>query len=305
MIDEIPNILNRTPAGYELIVNVIKVGAKTKCHFISMPDEKDEWLEAGGDPEQGANRTDTEIEDDDFPIPENYKGEIPEFVHTFFDQSQARLYCRMSDRKTVSEVRVVLPDDVPFRASMKGLVMERSISFNINKEPVSQVLMLYALKTGRRDDVLRALRALPRSMSEFGNDGKSVIFDKIADSPELFVTVAGKLLVASAKMQGGLATWALWEKTADGAVEFTRNLEKIRKGEAQPDYNWRFVQAVKEVAVDFRGLPPQSQVEKRWRKLGGRGEWRQIRNTLGFQWLPSLQDWRKSWETGLVSRGGC
>jgi hypothetical protein len=244
-----------------------------KCFVRSFHDEGVEWIEAGAH------------------APHEYSDEAGEGLPqgTAIKLSQARIYyCKAS-----KDVRVLLPNDMPFRACRKGMTA-RSKSFDEEGNPVPGVQLLYALKIGLEEARFRAVESWPESefRGEIFGEGWGGI-SRLCTTPHLFTEWAGKQIAGSAKHNGGLANWALWEKVADEAAAHTERLINIARGVLPPDNHTLFIEAVISATVSCEGIPYQRRAEKIWEDLGGNGEWRAIRDTLGFSWLPSLADWRK------------
>lgn len=238
-----------------------------KCWFFEPDATTDGWSEAGGVAPTGGCGS---------------------------DPAQAKIVYRCQSDASSSEVRVVLPDDAPFRACRKGMVASRSKSYDEAGDPVRQVRLLYALKTGRLDDRKSAVSAFHREFL-VGRETLGQVFDAqehVAATDHEFRIFAGEQLANSASQGKGLSDWALWEKVADDAADYTRRRLAIDRGEAPQDNHSWFIQAVKETTAQF-GLPVQTHVKKKWEDMGGIGNWREIRKTLGFEWLPSKRDWDK------------
>lgn len=250
-----------------------------KCRVIRMPDEGGCWIEAGGS------------------IPVETGEGYPEDASrggVGLDTSQARTYFRKEGSNPVC--RVILPDDYCFRDSRKGMVKGRSKSFDDDGNPVPEVLLLYALKTGSYDDRLRAVEAFPSEIWDAETFGKLFgAMDDAARTDHHFGIFAGEQLAQSARQENGLSDWLLWEKVADAAAALKREMLARAKLKVDPLNRSLFLQAVKETTIELQGLTTQNHVNKRWQKLGGHGEWREIRRTFGFDWLPSEADWKKSW----------
>lgn len=217
------------------------------------------------------------------------------------DVRQARVYFPLNCGVSSADINVVLPDDAPFRSPRKGRVKERSKSFGDDGNPVPQVQLLCALKTNLRDERRKALDAMPADSWRSGKWGETwgevlTAIERLADSPEDFEAYVGGLIARDATNSGGLANWTLWEKVADDAAALIRKRRKIAGGNHPSDNNQWFIQAVKEVTAANKGLPAQIDVRTRWETLGGIGEWREIRKTLGFDWLPT------KWERDLFCK---
>lgn len=264
----------------------------TKCTVAWLPDEEGEWLEAGGviPPKDGNLETSEGASEGGVSV----------------DTAQARIYFRREGKDQIPVCRVLLPDDAHFRNSRKGRRKGISKSFDDDGHPVPEVLLLYALKTRSHDDRLRAVEAFPIEIwccDTFGEIFRAM--DEAARHDHNFETFAGEQLVRAAAQKDGLSDWALWEKVAEDAAAKKR--EMLQRANLKEDSLNRtlFLRAVQETAIKFSGLPAQHHVRKRWEALGGIGEWREIRKTFGFEWLPALSDWEKSWpESGQLSGGG-
>lgn len=258
------------------------------------PGEEGAWLEAGGvtvekgDDEGQSTGCAVPGDDDEWPT----RGITA-------DTRQARVYCRCAAEGEDTEVQVILPDDAPFRASRKGLRQGRSKSFDADGNPVPEVRLLYALKTGRHDDRVRAVEAFPQEIWDAQTFGQMFgAMKTCASTDHEFRIFAGEHLARSAAREKGLSDWALWENVADDAAAFTRHCLEMASGKSAWDNHFRFIQAVKETAAAHRGLPAQVHVRKRWIAIGGIGEWKEISKTLGFDWLPSRDTWKKYWTPG-------
>lgn len=153
------------------------------------------------------------------------------------DPAQARVYYRRVSDEKAPEVRVILPDDAPFRACRKGKSDRRSKSFDKEGNPVYQVRLLHALKTGRREDRSKALESIPLEAWP-GNFTafNAQTFDLIAlysISIRDFRTFVGGFIARSASKKKGLDDWCLWENVAeDGEPEESR----ARKHVARPGH---------------------------------------------------------------------
>jgi len=243
-----------------------------KCFVRNFSGNEGEWIEAGAHQPAG---------DDHFP------------QGTAINDNEARVYYRKSD----STVRIILPNDAPFRASRKGLVNSRTLSFDQHGQPLPEVRLLYALKTGLRESRFWAIESWPEDLFEgrtFGEKWKNM--STIAESPHLFLDWASSLIAPTACATGGLTNWTKWERIADDAAEFTRRRIAVANGEALPDNHELFLKAVKKATVEGNGLPNQRAVRKAWEESGGNGRWEGIRKTFGFEWIPTLQDWKKGWQ---------
>ena len=276
---EIPQVARYWPPKAMVCV-MNRVGPK--CRVTWLPDEEGQWLEAGAviPPSSG-------VQDTRDAAPSGGVG---------LDTAQARIYFRLEGKEQKPVCRIVLPDDFHFRGSRMGMVKGRSKSFLEDGNPVPEVRLLYALKTGDHDDRLRSVEAFPSET--WGAETLGQMFsamDDAARSEHHFRLFAGEYLARSASQAKGLADWNLWEAVADTAAENKRDRLKRAKLKEDKLNISLFVRAVKETAIENQGLPAQLHVRKRWAKLGGMGEWKEIRKTLGFKWLPSERDWKKSW----------
>ena len=292
MSDEPPRAIDASPPKAKVICGW-QVGAK--CLIAFHPDEEGGWLEAGG--AQYPQGVAKQLTNEDAAADGDWQliGATP-------DNRQARVYFHGGGETSRRQVRVVLPDDAPFRASRKGKVDSRSKSFDQEGDPVREVRLLYALKTGRRDDRRIALDTLP--LGQWSGETFGEIFaaiDRLVDSAEAFEAYVGGLMARSATDAKGLSDWALREKVADDAAVFTRMRLEIRDGTHPIDNNGWFIQAVKETTLQHKGLPAQIHVKERWLDLGGIGEFREIRKTLGFEWLPTKREWDKFWKDAKMT----
>jgi hypothetical protein len=290
-----------------------------KCVVTFYPEVNGVWVEAGGfsteacTAQDGASTIDADI------LPEG----CPRVDH-----EQARIYYFHRGHDSHLDVRIPLPGSYHFRSSAKGRTSDRAKSFDSTGTPVHQVVLLYALKRGRYDERVEALMGTPHGYwirciledgpwgSEF--DGKGPwdhsfsnefdtafqeltlgdvfrIQDLTARDKGKFEAFIGRQVARDATRPGGLSDWLLWEKVADQAVAFKEKLQSSNRGRRTALNHARFVQAVKDSVAEYRGLPCQLQVRERWEELGGEGEWKEIRKTLGFDWIPSKRDWEKNW----------
>jgi hypothetical protein len=286
MSEQMPSELANWPPK-NIVTYGLRVGKK--C-VVRLPHvEQGQWLEAGGAPPLNMN-----IQMEDL--------EATGLTHTGgggIDTAQARVYYRCADDGQAPEVRVILPDDAPFRACRKGKSDGRSKSYDQEGNPVYQVRLLHALKTGRREDRSNALESIPLeawpgNFTEF-NARIFNLIELYSSSNLDFRTFVGEFLARYASQKKGLDDWCLWENVADDAAAFTRRPKAVANGEMQPNNHDLFVRAVKETTLEHHGLPSQDHVEERWINLGGIGAWKEIRKTLGFEWIPPKPDWDESW----------
>ncbi len=223
------------------------------------------------------------------------KGFVP-FRGEIVDPKQARIYYRHLEG-AAPECVVVLPDDLPFRASRKGRAKEGdSGNFDEKGNPAPTVKLLYALKTGMSDHEHRAVQAFlhqnSERITEIEMGERMRIYLEAGKDLKTFVA---KLLLGAASQSGKLADWARWDHIAQNAADYTAD-QIIRKQQGRPNNHDLFVQAVIEVTTKFHGVPTQNDVRERWIELGGIGTWEEIRKTLGFDWIPSEREHKKSWE---------
>ena len=222
------------------------------------------------------------------------------------DKSQARLYFHPGGQEQPPDVRIILPNDAPFRRSRKGMRKDHSKSFNSDGTPVWEVLLLYALKTRQLDDRLRAVEDCPKD--DWGCDTYGEFWaamDTVARTEHRFSEFAGEHLAAAAASEGELGNWSVWEKVAEEAAAYTRDRDRKASGNWASDTHALLIQALKETATEHRGLPAQVHVRERWESLGGIGDWKNVRETLGLKWIPAKQDWNRYWkQRAIISRGG-
>jgi hypothetical protein len=287
MSDETPCDVVAWPPNVQ-VIHSRRVGAK--CVITYHPDQNGGWLEAGGVLPCGCVAA---LSSDDDDAAKADWANLPGGGDV--DVGQARVYFRHPCEGSSADIRVILPDDAPFRACRKGRVPKRSKSFDDDGNPVHQVRLLYALKTKLRDERRKALEAMPPDAWHGGAWGETwgevfAAIERLADSAQDFEAYVGGLMVSAATNSKGLSDWALWEKVADDAADFTRRRREIAGGIHAPDNNDRFIQAVKDATAACEGLPAQNHVRQRWEKLGGIGDWREIRRTLGFEWLPTKKE---------------
>jgi hypothetical protein len=290
-----------------------------KCVVTFYPEVNGAWVEAGGFSTEACTPQDdaTTVEDDIAP-----EG-CPRV-----DLEQARIYYFHSNDDSPRDVQIALPKSYHFRSSAKGRKESRSKSFYKAGSPVTQVMLLYALKRGRLDERVEALMDTPHEYwircllengpwgSEFDGEGpwnpefsnefetalQKLTFgdlfriqDSTARDKGKFEAFIGRQMARDATSPGGLSDWQLWENAADRAVVSNESLQSSKRGRRMALNHCRFLQAVKEAVAECRGLPYQLHVRERWEKLGGEGEWTEIRATLGFDWIPSKRDWDKNW----------
>jgi hypothetical protein len=282
-----------------LVTHGLRIGKK--CIVTLQPSDQGWWLEAGGSVPASPRclesiEEEEEEEEENTPRTTNKGVQMPSSGQGSVDPDQARVYSLFNEDCSVSEVSVILPDDVPFRGSKKGRVSERSKSFDDAGNPVHEVMLLYALKTGCRDDRERAMEAIP--MEFWGDMPLGEVLQrthKIAESKPLFENFVGGKLAKSAAIRGGLELWEIQEKVADRAVASSSAFNIAAKGKYSNETHFRFVQAVKNAAAIHSGLPAQSHVREAWKKLRGTQDDKELRKTLGFEWLPSLSEWTLEW----------
>jgi hypothetical protein len=239
------------------------------------------WFEVGGLAEEITERMSKGFV--------SWRGEV-------VDTKQARIYYRQLEG-AAPECEVVLPDDLPFRASRKGHSTEdESASFDENGNPAPEVKLLYALKTGLPDHAQKAVHAfLLRNSDQITEIEMGERMRIYLEAGEDLKTLVANLLLGAASQSGKLADWARWDHVAQGAADYTAD-QFARKQQGRPNNHDLFVQAVNEVTTKFHGVPTQNDVRKRWIELGGIGTWEEIRKTLGFDWIPPERDHKKSWE---------
>ena len=226
------------------------------------------------------------------------------------DPAQARVYYHPGKEDDDPKVLVVSPDSAPFRKSAKGRRPGHSISFDDTGSPVANVRLLYALKTGRYDDRLKALDLLPfeywsdevrRSESFCSESGISFgqIFDLMNEAAlhrSIFTRIVGQLIVAdSARRHGALSDWAQWEDVAQNAVKETPRLAAEGIRETDIDQDSLLLNAVRLATYEHQGLPAQFHVKSILVANRATADWNEQRTKLGFDWLPSLRDWKKMW----------
>lgn len=246
--------------------NARRIGQK--CRLVYLPDEEGDWTELGG-----------------FVPGEEWL--------EYIDTNQARVYYRQKKDDQIPECHIVIPEDSPFRRSRKGFRQKWALSFDANGNPVREVLLLYALKTKDLLDRIKAVGEFPDW--EWGI-AQGEIFEEMdyaCKSPERFAEFAGSYLARAAVERGGLSVWAGWEAVADAAVE--EKLDRMSKSRTHVDQSNHelFLKAVKAATIKSGGFPAQKDIRHLWERNGGIGEWREIRKTLGFDWLPSATDVQK------------
>ena len=265
-----------------------------KCGVTLIERDTGDWLESGGliIPKCSVQKI-TDFERDEL-VPTAAGG---------VDTAQAQIYYRLPGKGQDSEVRVILPDDAPFRASRKGCNQRRTKSYDTEGNPVPEVRLLHALETGNYDDRVRALEAFP--VGFWNGETFGEVFDLIeeyASTPQKFQLFVREQQEKGALTRESRSDWNLWEIAAERAAEFSR---KLMDGNANPDNHTLFVRAVKEATVEGYGLPSQINVREKWEKLGGIGSWKEIRKTLGFEWIPPQKDWNRSWKhVGIALMAG-
>lgn len=313
MSSEIPQAARFWPPQGRVIY-VETVGKK--CMVSWFADPEGEWMEAGALTPRSEGETDPEAESwhvpdhwfsdgrpptpDDTEEDEEERDEVggadsgPEGPY-ILDVRQARIYFRTRISDRIPECRVVLPNDFPFRSGRKGFVKDRSKSYDENGAPVPGVLLLYALKTGALEDRLRAVEGCSTEFfakAEFYGD-MFIAMDETARDVRKFTVFAGNKLAASARNSEGLSDWILWEKVADTAAFLQAERRSRAALPHDSDNQRRFLTVVKEAVIECGGLPSQDHVRKKWEKVAAGGEWRELRKTVGFEWLPSKSDWKK------------
>ena len=213
-----------------------------------------------------------------------------------FDPLQARLSYRFLNADGSASVDIELPEDFPFRASRKGVNMERTKSFLPDGNPVPEIRMLFALKTGSPAAAQAATETFPweewsgQSISE-----KLLAMNDMNGDWHHLKFLIGRRLVIAASKPNGLAEWALWEKIADDAANKELRRREIEKGNYPADNYGKFLDAVRSCTIKHKGLPAQQHVDIKFSMLGGIGAPREIRKTLGFEWLPAESDWTSEW----------
>ncbi len=261
------------------VIHVARIGQK--CCAAVIPDPEGTWLEAGGICPPGYS------EEMLAHAREVFDGVAPEGPLDL-DVKQARIYFRKRKADHGAECRIILPDDFPFRSSRKGLVIERSKSFDREGNPVSEVLLLYALKTGRLADRVRAVEAFEHFFWGAATYGEMFdAMDDVTRTHENFFDFVGRKLAAAAFGSNKLSDWSLWEQVAESAAAMERERAKNASRSDDNHSHSQFLKAVKDAAIEFEGLPAQIHVRERWEKNGGKGVWKDIRKTLGFDWLPT------------------
>lgn len=291
MLDEVPE-----PSRHHLLkpsfTSVHEVG--DRCQIS---EYEDGWRCAHGT----TSKTATQSSDDEDYIPRSVG----------IDPRQARIYWRARPEGGAPDVAIITPDDFLFRKSRKGRVGSRSKSFDDEGAPAPQVLLLYAIKSQRYEDRLRALDALepddwwwsqellaPREViperPTFGDIFSTM--RRLAGAPLRFEALVGQLMAESCRDKKGLADWRLWEEVADRAMMEAGELDDPT-GEGDGGHARPFLQAVKDCTVTHGGVPAQSHVRERFKELtdnSNREVWKAVRKRLGFDWLPPLADWKVS-----------
>jgi hypothetical protein len=215
--DEIPSAARVLPLKAEVVV-AHRIGEKCVVTQLS-----DGWICAHGTTGEGR--------DERVGIPAEHL--IAPAGSIGVDKSQARVYFRVGDEEAEARALVITPDNLPFRSSAKGRTEERSKSFDKDGSPAPPVLLLYALKTGRYDDRVRALETLPlgywhdeveRSQVRTGAYGPNLgqIFDAMdfaALTPGAFKEIVGRRIAAAAGTRSGLSDWSLWDCVAEEAKQ--------------------------------------------------------------------------------------
>lgn len=288
MIDEVPEVARTLPVKASLSF-AHRVGKK--CVVTELGDG---WICAHGTDGTGRPEEDDECR------------KVAPMGSIGVDPSQARVYYHPG---APSKALVIRPDYAAFRTSRKGLIEGRSKSFDQAGIPVPEVLLLYGLKTGREADRFNALFSFSTTFwvgqlypsvhgydlpyPTFGDIFKEI--QNIAEDLYSYHLFIGRLMAQAGQRKDGLRDWALWEKVADAAVAESIAEKARSSGESMSNFNDRFFQAVKETTLEQGGLPSQQHVRERWEKLKGRGDWKDNRRKLGFDWLPPRADWTKDW----------
>lgn len=272
MPDQIPRETRGSLFGHHGVVVSVPIGQR--CILTWFPVGDTEWLRFGAPTLRGG-----------------------------LDASQGQVYYRRASQTKDAEVRVVLPSDLPFRSSRKGLVESRTISFDPRGFPVPELLALYAIKTRQLQDRFTAIEELIDR--ELANSNYRLIgrLKESIDSEEDFVSLAGYLMSDSARMPGGLKRWRIWEELADKAME--RGKARIKKDAeiAKDRHHAEFIQAVKESTLEFGGLPYENDVRKRWQcNHENQSDPTAVAKTLGLSWIPSHRMWKANWRKGSNGR---
>jgi len=226
------------------------------------------------------------------------------------DDDRSRIYFKKDVKSGKVVALVIAPFSLPFRPSKMGQKVGGSKIVDIHKDAVYQVILLYALKTNSKSDRLRALSTLPLEVwnkhldFNFQDDGYSIQgldvilreIEFLAHNDEkyrMFVNQFNREMVGDLT---ALKNWIAWQKIADKAVKLRRFQIEQYMGKSMPNYDTMLFFAVREVAIEGGGLPAQKNVRERWEKFGGQGEWDEIRDKLGFDWLPTLPEWKSDWK---------
>lgn len=250
--------------------------------------------------------------------------------------TQSKIFFKYEDDNNEPTVLVVPYHRYAFRKSMKGL-NKSSVSFDKNRNPVLGVLLLYALKTGQEVDRIAALAAMsmqdwetyifPESLIDqmpedqmyglmYHRDEPIVaeLLDEMqsrSDDLFLYNLLVGGMMASDAILPGGLHKWHTYEITVDKVLARNETLS-----DEQADS--LFFRAVKHMAVKRGGLPSLRDVRE---LLAGEpdkthvefyqdgeyweGAWEPAKKRLGFEWLPSIHDWKKHWPPiNFNSNGG-
>jgi hypothetical protein len=282
-----PNAARSWPPKAKVVI-VEKIGAKCIASWI--PDEEGEWLELGGR---------LVVDSENYLAPSEGGGDddlndVAPGGGVGLDIGQSRIYYRCRENES-PECRILLPDNFPFRHSLQGFTKKRSKSFDENGSPVPQVRLLYALKTGDYADRLKAVESVASEVWDTQTYQQLFIaMDETAANEDNFTSFVGERMAFQAKKSGGLSDWLLWEKIADTAVEVKK--DRISKYEISTNRHSHsfFLQAVKDAVIESAGFTSQADVKRRWELCSGnQGDWKELRKTLGFEWLPTAVERKK------------
>lgn len=221
------------------------------------------------------------------------------------DRMQTRVYYGAPSSSQGPAVQIILGDNTHFLASRKGMVKARSKSFDENGNPSIQVRLLYAIKTGRYDDRIRALEEYPFEHWPGESIGEKLkLMWRIAKSDPIFSDFVGREMISSLRKSGGLSDWCLWESVADAAVTSTKKLARSERNRRTVKNRELLVDSLREEAQRFHGLPAQVHVRDNWGRRGGEGDWKEVRKTFGLDWLPAKTAWVRDWQKPVLARLG-
>lgn len=194
---------------------------------------------------------------------------------------------RLSDRRPS---RAVAGWYWNFKVSRKGGSKYPAVA--ADGEPLGELLILRALRTGDRLDMAWARAHLRKQLKSRGVACPEL--DGPVRGEEEFIDFAGRW-IAGVVMNGGpegLRALTAWCEVADRSVEIGNNM-KIHDLAL-----WQFLEAAANATADAEGVPTNLAVRKHWEQIMAQGgpnskkgatldKFNDLKKRAGFTWLPT------------------